>query len=78
MLAIAGDDGKLLAVFAEGIELVCERSLELLSGDVGELGFSDEGLGFSTDKLLFKDDDARGVWLLVFELGNLVSDLLLA
>lgn len=39
---VAGDDGKLLAVLTEGIELVSERCLELLTRDVGQLGFGDK------------------------------------
>jgi hypothetical protein len=78
VLAVAGDDGHLLAVLAKRIELVGESSLQLLTGDVGELGLSDEGLGLGTDKLLLEDDNLGAVGLLVLELGNLVGDLLLA
>jgi hypothetical protein len=78
VLAVAGDDGHLLAVLAESIELVGEGSLQLLAGDVGELGLSDERLGLGADELLFEDDDLGAVGLLVLELGNLVGDLLLA
>lgn len=78
MLAVAGDDSDLLAVLAEGIELVLECGLDLLTGDVGQLGLGDQGLGFGTDELLLQDDDARGVGILVLELGDLVGDLLLA
>lgn len=35
VLAVAGDDGDLLAVLAERIELVLEGGLDLLAGDVG-------------------------------------------
>lgn len=34
VLSVACDDGKLLAVFAEGIELVGVSSLQLLAGDI--------------------------------------------
>ena len=78
MLAEAGDDGELLAVLAEGVELVGEGGLQLLTGDVAELGFGDEGLGLRADKLLLEDDDLGAIRLLVLELGNLVGDLLLA
>jgi hypothetical protein len=78
VLAVAGDDGHLLAVLAERIELVGEGSLQLLTGDVGELSLCDEGLGLGTDKFLLEDDDLGAVGLLVLELGNLVGDLLLA
>ena len=78
VLAVAGDDGHLLAVLAQGVELVGEGGLQLLAGDVGELGLSNERLGLGTDELLLEDDDLGAVGLLVLELGNLVGDLLLA
>jgi len=56
--------------------LVCERALSF-SGDVGELGFSDEGLGLQQDKAV-QGDDAREFGFRVFEWAILVSDLLLA
>ena len=78
VLAVAGNDGHLLAVLAERIELVGEGGLQLLAGDVGELGLSDERLGLGADKLLLEDNDLGAVGLLVLELSNLVGDLLLA
>lgn len=78
MLAVAGNDGDLLGVLADGVELVREGSLELLAGDVAELGLGDERLGLGADELLLEDDDLGRVGLLVLELGNLVGDLLLA
>lgn len=78
VLAIAGDDGDLFAVLAQCVELVLEGGLDLLAGDVGELRFGDQGLGFGADKLLLKDDNARRLRILVLELGDLVGDLLLA
>lgn len=78
VLAVAGNDGHLLAMLAERIELVGEGSLQLLTGDVGKLGLSDERLSLGTDKLLLEDDDLGAVGLLVLELSNLVGDLLLA
>ena len=78
MLAEAGDDGNLLAVLAEGVELVLEGGLDFFARDVGELGFGDEGLGFGADEFLLEDDDARGLRVLVLQLGDLVGDLLLA
>ena len=78
VVSVTGDNRHLLAVLAKSIELVSESSLELLTGDVGQLGLCDEGLGLSTDELLLENDDSWGVWLLVLELGNLVGDLLLA
>ncbi len=52
MLPKASNDGELLAVLLESIELVSERRLELLTGDVGELGLCNERLCLSTDKFL--------------------------
>lgn len=78
MLSVARNDGQLLAVLTQSIELVGESSLEFLTGDVGELGFRDERLGFGTDELLLEDNDAGRVWFLVFQLGDLVGDLLFA
>lgn len=78
MLAEASDDGELLAVLTESVELVCEGSLELLAGDVGELGLGDERLGLSADELLLENNNLRAVGVLVLELGDLVGDLLLA
>lgn len=76
VLPVPGDDGELLAVLAEGVELVRVRGLELLARDVGELGFGDEGLGLGADELLLEHHDLGGVGLLVLELGDLVGDLL--
>lgn len=78
MLAVSSDDGKLLTVLAQCVELVCESCLELLTSDVGKLGFSDEGFRFRTDEFLFKDNDTGGVGLLVFELSDLIGNFLLA
>ena len=78
VLSVAGNDGELLAVFAHGIELICESCLELLTGDVGELGFGDKRLGLSTYELLFENNNLGGVGLLVLQLSDLVGDLLLA
>lgn len=41
VLAVTSDDGHLLAVLAERIKLVLERGLDLLAGDVGQLGLGD-------------------------------------
>ena len=78
VLSVTSNDGELLAVFAKSVKLVGVGSLQLLTGDVGELGFSDKGLGLSTDKLLLENNDLGRVWLLVLELSNLIGDLLLA
>ena len=78
MLPEASNDGKLLAVLLEGIELVSESGLELLTSDIRKLGFCNKRFCLSTDELLFKNNDAGAVRLLVLELSNLIGDLLLA
>lgn len=78
VLAVPGDDGDLFAVLAQSVELILEGGLDLLTGDVGQLGLSDKGLGLGADKLLLQNDNSGRVGILVFQLGNLISDLLLA
>ena len=65
MFSEASNDGELLAVLLESIELISESCLQLFTGDVGKLGLRNEGLCLCTDKLLFENDDARAVGLLV-------------
>ena len=77
VLSVTSNDGKLFAVLAESVELVGVSSLQLLTGDVGELRLSDKRLGLSADKLLLENNDLGRVWLLVLELGNLIGNLLL-
>lgn len=77
MLAEPSDDGELLAVLTESIELVGEGRLELLTGNVRQLSLSDQRLSFSANQFLLKNNDSGTVGLLVFELGDLVSYLLL-
>jgi hypothetical protein len=76
MFAIVRDDGKLLAVFTKGIELVGEGGLELLAGDVGQLCLCDKRLSFSSNKLLLEDNNGEAVWFLLFQLCYPVRDLL--
>lgn len=78
VLSVAGDDSELLAVLTHGIKLVGESCLELLTGDVGKLGFGDKGFGLGADKLLLEDNNLRGVGLLVLQLSDLIGDLLLS
>jgi hypothetical protein len=78
VLAVAGDDGELLAMLTHGIELVGKGGLELLTCDVRQLGLGDQGLGLSADELLLKNDNPGRVGLLILELRNLVGNLLLA
>lgn len=77
-LTVAGNQSELLGVLSDGVKLVVESGLDLLSGDVGELGLSDKGLSLGSDKLLLKNNNLGGVGLLVLEVGNLVGDLLLS
>lgn len=56
-----------------GVEVVC--LLELLTGDVGELGFGDERLGLCADKLLLESDNLDRAGLLVLQLLDFVRDL---
>ncbi len=76
MLAEAGNDGHLLGVLAHGIKLVGKGSLQLLARDVRQLRLGDKRLGLGAHQLLLQHDDARRVGLLVFELGDLIRDLL--
>lgn len=76
VLSISGDNGELLAMLAQSIKLVCKGSLEFLAGNVGQLGFSDERLGFSANKLLLENNNLGRVWFLVFQLSNVIGDLL--
>ena len=78
VLSVSGNDCKLFAVLAHSIELVGESSLKLLTGDVGQLGLSNEGLRLSTHELLLQDNNLGRVWLLVLQLGDLIGNLLLA
>jgi hypothetical protein len=78
VLSVTGNDSNLLTVLLEGVELVLKGGLQLLTGNVGKLGLSNKGFGFSADKFLLEDDNLWGVWLLVLKLSNLVGDLLLA
>ena len=44
MFSVTGNDGSLLTVFTESVELICVRGFELLSSNVGQLGFGDKRL----------------------------------
>lgn len=78
VLAVAGDNGDLFAMLAQGVELVGVGGLDLLAGNVGQLGLSDERFGLGTDKFLLENDDLGRVGLLVFQVSDLVGDLLLS
>ncbi|KAH0562669.1 hypothetical protein GP486_002652 [Trichoglossum hirsutum] len=60
MFPITRNDRELFAVFPQRIKLIREGCLELLASDVRELGLSDEGFSFGTDKFLFEDDNLWG------------------
>lgn len=78
VFAVARNDGDLLAVLAQSIKLVCVCGLDFFACNVRKLSLSYQGFGFGADEFLFEDDDLGGVGLLVFQLGNLVGNLLLA
>ena len=78
MLAKAGDDSELLAVFAKSVKLVGESSLKFFARDVGKLSLGNERFGFGADKFLLENNNAWIVRLFVLELGNLIGNLLLA
>ena len=78
VLSVASNDRRFFTMLAERIKLVVECGLQLLTSNIGQLGFSNKRFCLGTDEFLFEDDDARTVWFLVLELGNLVGDLLLA
>lgn len=72
---LGGEEDLLLGALDDGggVEVVC--FLEFLAGDVCELCFGHEGLGFGADELLLERDELCGLWLLVLELLDLVLDL---
>jgi hypothetical protein len=64
-------------VLSQRIELVCECRLQFFTGDIGQLRFGDEGLGFSSDELLLQNYYLWRVRLLIFQLRDLIGDFLL-
>lgn len=72
---ILGQQDLLLGTLNDGsgVEVVC--LLELLTGDVGELGFGDERLSLCTDKFLLESDNLDRAGLLVLQLLDFVRDL---
>ena len=78
VFSVTSNDSNFLAMLTESIELVRERRLELLTGDVRKLCLCNKGFRFGPDEFLLKNNDAGAVGFLVFELRDLVGDLLLA
>jgi hypothetical protein len=78
MLPKASNDGNLLGVFAQGVKLVRVCGLDLLTGNVRQLGLGNKRLGLGADELLLENDNLGRIGLLVLELGDVVGDLLLA
>lgn len=72
---VLGQQDLLLGTLNDGGGVKIVGLLELLTGDVGELGLGDERLGFCADQLLFEGDDLGRAGLLVLELLDLVEDL---
>ena len=72
---VLGQEDLLLGTLndSSGMEVVC--LLELLTGNVGELGFGDKRLGLCADKLLLESDDLDRAGLLVLQLLDFVRDL---
>ncbi|KAH9822052.1 MFS transporter prlL [Teratosphaeria destructans] len=72
---VFGEDDLLLGTFDDrrGMRVVC--LLELLAGNVGELGFGDQGLSLGTNELLLKSDQFGRLGLLVLQLLNLILNL---
>lgn len=78
VLTEAGDNGHLLAMLADRVELVGEGGLELLARDVAQLSLGHQRLGLSPHQLLLQHDNLRAVGLLVLELRDLIGDFLLS
>src|SRR3569833_30068 len=78
VLAVAGDNGHLLAVLAERVELVRVGRLDLLARNVGQLGLGHQRLGLGPYELLLENHYLRRVGLLVHELGDVIRYLLFA
>jgi len=66
----------LLCALDDGGRVDVVGLLELLTGDVGQLGFGDKRLSFGTDELLLELNNLGRGWLLVFQLLDLVLNLL--
>lgn len=72
---VLGQEDLLLGTLndSSGMEVVC--LLELLTGNVGELGFGDERLSLCADKLLLESDNLDRTGLLVLQLLDFIRDL---
>jgi hypothetical protein len=57
VLSVAGDNGDLLTMLTQSIELVSVGCLDLLAGDVGQLGLGDKGLSLSSDEFLLENNN---------------------
>lgn len=75
LAGLSREQDLLLGALDDGCGVDVVGFFELLAGDVGELGFGDEGLGFGADELLFECDELGGFGLFVFELLDFVLDL---
>lgn len=49
-----------------------------MAGMIRQLGLCHKGSGFGADKFLFEDKDSGGIGLFVFQVRDLIDDLLLA
>ena len=70
-----GEEDLFLGTLDDGGGVEVEGFLELLAGDVGELGVGDKGLGFGADEFLLEGDEFGGFGFFVLEFLNLVLDL---
>jgi hypothetical protein len=73
--SVFGENGLLIGTFDDGVDLHRIRFLQLLPGDVGQLGLGDEVLGFRADEFLFEGEDLGGCGILVFQMSYLIGDL---
>ena len=69
------EEDLLLGALDDGGGVQVVGFFEFLAGDVCELRFGDEGLGFGADELLLEGDEFGGLGLFVFEFLDLVLDL---
>ena len=75
LAGVLGEQDLLLGTLDDGRGVQVVGFLEFLAGDVGELGFGHEGLGFGADELLLEGDDFGGFGLFLLEFGDFVEDL---
>ena len=70
-----GEESLLLGPLDDGGEVQVIGFFELLTGDVGELSFSDKRLRFRPNEFLLQLDNLRVGWFFVLELLNFIRNL---